>query len=213
MEVLKTDKLAKSFDAAWTPASLGEALESASHLPKQSSSRFRSKPIWSISNGFRVFGWTHAYTLPYALDLLDRVDHKDGDQKRGDQKDRTSRRAGRCHVARVIVSATDGLWRALLPVGDSSPGPGDRAFRSPPARCVLALDHPVSRRPRRARLHRRRSRSGCAAAAHRVPWCAAPPEDPPAGNDDHRQSGRRQPGRTGRPLSGGEEVRTCARAV
>lgn len=93
MEVLKVDKLARPFDAGWNQASLGEALEAVSHLPKQSSSRFRSKAIWSISNGFRVFGWTHAYTLPYALDLLDRVEQKEGDQKRGDAKDGT--RAGR----------------------------------------------------------------------------------------------------------------------
>jgi hypothetical protein len=93
MEVLKVDKLSKPFDAGWTQAALGEALEGVSHLPKQSSSRFRSKPIWSISNGFRVFGWTHAYTLPYALDLLDRVEQKESDQKRGDPRDGT--RAGR----------------------------------------------------------------------------------------------------------------------
>jgi hypothetical protein len=80
MDVLKTDKLAKPFDAGWTQGALGEALEAASHLPKQSSSRFRSKAIWSISNGFRVFGWTHAYTLPYALDLLERVEGKNGGQ-------------------------------------------------------------------------------------------------------------------------------------
>jgi hypothetical protein len=92
MEVLKTDKLAKPFDAGWTQASLGEALEAASHLPKQSSSRFRAKAIWSISNGFRVFGWTHAYTLPYALELIERVDGKESDQKRGDPKDGTRAR-------------------------------------------------------------------------------------------------------------------------
>ena len=93
MEVLKADKLAKPFDAGWNQAALGEALEGVSHLPKQPSSRFRRKPIWSISNGFRVFGWTHAYTLPYALDLLDRVEQKENDQKRGDPRDGT--RAGR----------------------------------------------------------------------------------------------------------------------
>jgi hypothetical protein len=93
MEVLKVDKIAKPFDASWTPQSLGDALEGVSHLPKETTSRFRSKPIWSISNGFRVFGWTHAYTLPYALDLLNRVEQKDDDQKRGDPRDGT--RAGR----------------------------------------------------------------------------------------------------------------------
>jgi hypothetical protein len=92
MEVLKVDKLAKPFDAGWTQAGLGEALEAVSHLPKQTTSRFRPKPIWSISNGFRVFGWTHAYTLPYALDLLERVDAKENDQKR---EPREGTRAGR----------------------------------------------------------------------------------------------------------------------
>jgi PcRGLX-like protein C-terminal alpha/alpha toroid domain/PcRGLX-like protein central beta sandwich domain/PcRGLX-like N-terminal RIFT barrel domain len=75
MEPLVTDPIARPLtDPTWTSAEMYEALEKVSHLPKSSSNRFRARAIWSATNGLRVYGWTHAYTLPYALDLLERVD-------------------------------------------------------------------------------------------------------------------------------------------
>src|SRR5262249_3342287 len=71
---LVTDKIDRPFDATSTPAEMYDAFERASHLPRETTSRFRSKPIWSATNGIRVYGWTHAYTLPYAIDLLQRIE-------------------------------------------------------------------------------------------------------------------------------------------
>lgn len=73
---LKTDALAKPFDAHATQADLYDALEKVSHLPKSHSARRPGRAIWSATNGLRVYGWTHAYTLPYALDLFERLDAK-----------------------------------------------------------------------------------------------------------------------------------------
>lgn len=73
---LVTDKIDRPFDLTWTPAELYEAFERVSHLPRETTSRFRARPIWSATNGIRVYGWTHAYTLPYAIDLLERVEGK-----------------------------------------------------------------------------------------------------------------------------------------
>lgn len=70
IEVMKTDELPRPITASWTQRELFQALEKVSHLPKNPDG---SRPLWSLTNGLRVFGWTHAYGLPYALRLLDQV--------------------------------------------------------------------------------------------------------------------------------------------
>jgi hypothetical protein len=69
---LPMDPVEVRFDGSATQAQLFEAIGKASRLPKGSVRR-RGQEIWSATNGLRVFGWTYAYTLPFALDLLERV--------------------------------------------------------------------------------------------------------------------------------------------
>jgi hypothetical protein len=68
-QVLKTDPLPISVDATTTQDSLFHALESVSHLPASREHPDR-RPIWSLTNGLRIFGWTHAYTVPYLVHWL-----------------------------------------------------------------------------------------------------------------------------------------------
>jgi rhamnogalacturonyl hydrolase YesR len=95
---MRTDPLPRPMDDSWTQQALSEAYEAASHLPPdpnrhrpptgrgQGGARAVSpllgdggqaaafgsprRPGWSPTNGLRIFGWTHAYTLPYALAIL-----------------------------------------------------------------------------------------------------------------------------------------------
>jgi hypothetical protein len=69
IEPLKMDALPRPIDDSWTQRELFAALEKASHLPRNPDG---SRPLWSITHGLRVFGWTHAYGLPYALRALAR---------------------------------------------------------------------------------------------------------------------------------------------
>jgi hypothetical protein len=70
LEVEKTDALLKPIDDSWSQHVLFHALEKASHLPKNPDG---TRPLWSLTNGLRVFGWTHAYGLPYALRVLEQT--------------------------------------------------------------------------------------------------------------------------------------------
>ncbi len=67
IELLKMDALPRPIDDSWTQRELFAALEKASHLPRDPDGR---RPLWSFTHGLRVFGWTHAYGLPYALRVL-----------------------------------------------------------------------------------------------------------------------------------------------
>jgi hypothetical protein len=96
--VMVTDALPRPIDDTWTQRALFEAYEAVSHLPPDPN-RFRPptgrgrgtaapssenaragrgavpfgtprRPGWSPTHGLRIFGWTHAYTLPYALAVL-----------------------------------------------------------------------------------------------------------------------------------------------
>jgi hypothetical protein len=69
---LAMDPVGTAFDGSASQAQVFDAIDEASHLPRDSVRR-RGPAIWSATNGLRVFGWTHAYTLPFALDLLERV--------------------------------------------------------------------------------------------------------------------------------------------
>lgn len=64
-DVLRTDPLAVAFDDDdVTQAVLFEALEAVSNLPPAAR---RDRAIWSLTHGLRVFGWTHAYNVPYLV--------------------------------------------------------------------------------------------------------------------------------------------------
>jgi hypothetical protein len=94
---MRTDPLPRPIDDSWTQQALFEAYEAASHLPpdpnrhrpptgrgrggadagdagpaRRGGAAFGTprRPGWSPTNGLRIFGWTHAYTLPYALAIL-----------------------------------------------------------------------------------------------------------------------------------------------
>jgi hypothetical protein len=69
-QALKTDALPISVDETTTQDSLFHALESVSHLPRSREYPDR-RPLWSITNGLRVFGWTHAYNVPYLVHWLE----------------------------------------------------------------------------------------------------------------------------------------------
>jgi hypothetical protein len=83
LEPLKVDALPRPIDDSWTQKELFEALEKANHFPMDPN-RIRPgansvmmanppprRPIWAFTNGLRVFGWTSAYTVPYALAILE----------------------------------------------------------------------------------------------------------------------------------------------
>jgi hypothetical protein len=96
---LRQDALPRRIDDTWTQAALFQALEKGSHLPPDPG-RFRpdeqerreaarraqaagqapsarvprlDRPGWAFTNGLRVFGWTSAFTVPYALQVLERA--------------------------------------------------------------------------------------------------------------------------------------------
>jgi hypothetical protein len=72
LDVMKTDTLPRAIDDSWTQRDLAAALEHASHLPPDPN-RPGGRGLWAITNGIRVFGWTHGYTLPWALEALERL--------------------------------------------------------------------------------------------------------------------------------------------
>ena len=67
---LKTDKLEKPLHTIKNQKEMAQALESVSHLPTETDYHEGANmdhSIWDISQGLRVFGWTHAYNVPYLL--------------------------------------------------------------------------------------------------------------------------------------------------
>ncbi|WP_390302070.1 exo-rhamnogalacturonan lyase family protein [Gracilimonas halophila] len=62
-QYLKTDELVQEFDSYENQKILAEALEEASNFPKDPGAR--RPPIWQITNGLRIFGWTSIYNVPY----------------------------------------------------------------------------------------------------------------------------------------------------
>lgn len=72
LEPLKMDALARPVDDGWTLGELFTAIDKASHLPRGAIRNARAMPIWSATNGLRVFGWTNAYVLPFALERFER---------------------------------------------------------------------------------------------------------------------------------------------
>lgn len=60
---LKTEELVQDFNSYQNQKILADALEEASNFPKDPGAR--RPPIWQITNGLRVFGWTSIYNVPY----------------------------------------------------------------------------------------------------------------------------------------------------
>ena len=73
---LMVDPMPKPFHEYKTQAELQAAMEEVSNLPMSESDSFFSRrlPIWSFSMGLRIFGWTHAYSIPYLIDRLQEVE-------------------------------------------------------------------------------------------------------------------------------------------
>lgn len=70
-ENLKTDALPKDPKTYTNQKDFAAALEKASHLPPDPGG-FGGEAIWKISNGLRVFGWTHAFNIPALVYWLER---------------------------------------------------------------------------------------------------------------------------------------------
>lgn len=70
-QILKTDPLSLSFSEASSQSELFEAIEAADDIPKSQRNPDR-RPIWSMTHGLRIFGWTHAYNVPYLLYWLEK---------------------------------------------------------------------------------------------------------------------------------------------
>lgn len=62
-QYLKTEELVQAFDSYENQKILADALEESSNFPKDPGAR--RPPIWQITNGLRVFGWTSIYNVPY----------------------------------------------------------------------------------------------------------------------------------------------------
>lgn len=69
---LITDKLPMEIKDYTTQKDLAAALDKVSHLPDDKES-FRGEAIWKITNGLRIFGWTHIFGIPYLEAQLDKA--------------------------------------------------------------------------------------------------------------------------------------------
>lgn len=71
-QYLLVDEMERPFYEYSTQGELADALESVSNLPSAGEGpSFRGRnPIWTFSNGLRIFGWTHAFNVPYTIDRL-----------------------------------------------------------------------------------------------------------------------------------------------
>ena len=69
---LITDKLPLNFNEYKNQKDLSDALEKVSHLPDDKES-FRREAIWKITNGLRIFGWTHMFGIPYLQSKMDKA--------------------------------------------------------------------------------------------------------------------------------------------
>lgn len=70
LDILKMEPLRLQITPEADQAALARAIEAASHLPGDPA-RPGGRALWAATNGLRVFGWTHGFTIPYALKSLD----------------------------------------------------------------------------------------------------------------------------------------------
>jgi hypothetical protein len=74
---LRTDEMERPLESYATQRELVEQMERVSNLPRQTRGHQALSgraPVWSLSNGLRIFGWTHAYGVPYLIDRLQTAD-------------------------------------------------------------------------------------------------------------------------------------------
>ena len=71
-EMLKVKKLPKESSEFDSVESYNEELLKVSNLPKSN----KGFTNWEINQGLRVFGWTHAFNVPYLLYWLDNTDSR-----------------------------------------------------------------------------------------------------------------------------------------
>ena len=79
---LRTDQMEQPFESYGTQRELVEQMEEISHLPTSGegpSVQGGRRPIWTFSNGLRVFGWTHAFGVPYLIDRLENAGSDPGE--------------------------------------------------------------------------------------------------------------------------------------
>ena len=69
---LVTDKLPLNISQYKTQKDFSDALEKVSHLPEDKES-FRREAIWKITNGLRIFGWTHMFGVPYLQSKMEKT--------------------------------------------------------------------------------------------------------------------------------------------
>jgi hypothetical protein len=86
LEPLRTDALVRPIGDDWDRTDLFNALEKSSRLPPDpnrirptATNEYTAAPparraIWSFTNGLRVFGWTTAYSVPWALEVLNQIE-------------------------------------------------------------------------------------------------------------------------------------------
>ena len=75
LDLMRMEPLDRPITLGSNQAGLAAAIEKASHLPTDPI-RPSERALWADANGLRVFGWTHAFTIPYALRVLEDVDLK-----------------------------------------------------------------------------------------------------------------------------------------
>ncbi len=71
---LQTEEMDQPFGSYTTQRELAVVMEEVSNLPARGEgpSQFGDwLPIWAFSNGMRVFGWTHAFGVPWLIDRLE----------------------------------------------------------------------------------------------------------------------------------------------
>jgi hypothetical protein len=71
-QYLITDKLPIDISQFKNQKDFSDALEKVSHLPDDKES-FRKEAIWKITNGLRIFGWTHMFGVPYLKSKLEKT--------------------------------------------------------------------------------------------------------------------------------------------
>jgi hypothetical protein len=68
---LRVRPLSPPFDEVENQAELKRALDAVDRTPRARGAPNR-RPIWSITHGLRIFGWTHAYNIPYLTYWLEK---------------------------------------------------------------------------------------------------------------------------------------------
>jgi len=66
---LQMEKIPENFETYSNQLALHDSLEQASELPEGEDDFFPS--IWKVTNGMRVFGWTHIYNIPNLIYSID----------------------------------------------------------------------------------------------------------------------------------------------